>query len=631
MRKYIIIGIVMMVIQSGYGAFAISERNNETKDIVEFISFSVPKVQEINKFSYVNFEESTSFTMQAGNFILPVVTRVYHLPFGTTIENVNVTLSGITEQKITKKIKTAQQPLIDIYNEVFSKSSLENKQFIKSKVTVTKPYNYHIGAGRYGNELMCFLSVKMFPIHYDPLKDTLYYAQNADIKISYFPSKNPLTIQDEYDMVVITPKKFASEAQILVDHKNDHEITTKLVTLNEIYDSTYFPVEGRDCAEEVKYFLKNAFDEWGIKYVLFIGGRSGGILEEKWHVPVRYSHLDDGGEGSYLTDLYFADIYDNEANFSSWDSNENGIFAEWKGLNKDILDMYPEVYVGRIPCRAKFEVKTVINKIITYENEAYGNDWVKKFVGVAGDTYPSESDPYYEGELATQHAFNYIEPLGFDSSFIWTSNGRFTGKDDVINEISLGCGFLHFSGHGNPHVWSNHPPNAEDEWVDGPNSFDMASMSNAEKLPITIVGGCHNAQYNVSLLNILKGLIEDGLQYFSTEQPFGDFWYNEWVPRCWAWSMANKKDGGCIAIIANTGLGYGASGSDWNKSRGRVMEMNFFKSYSDGYENLGETHGMDLIYYLNEFPPMDDQIDCKIVQQWALLGDPSLMIGGYSS
>ena len=155
-------------------------------------------------------------------------------------------------------------------------------------------------------------------------------------------------------------------------------------------------------------------------------------------------------------------------------------------------------------------------------------------------------------------------------------------------------------------------------------------MRNKEKLPVTIVGGCHNAQYNVSLLNILKGIIEDGMGYFSTEQPFGDFWHREWVPRCWAWSMANKKGGGCIAIIANTGLGYGASGSGWNQSRGRVMEMNFFKSYSDGYDNLGETHGMDLIYYLNEFPPMDDQINCKIVQQWALLGDPSLLIGGYS-
>jgi hypothetical protein len=32
---------------------------------------------------------------------------------------------------------------------------------------------------------------------------------------------------------------------------------------------------------------------------------------------------------------------------------------------------------------------------------------------------------------------------------------------------------------------------------------------------------------------------------------------------------------------------------------------------------------------MNVHPPMDDQVDCKIVQEWVLLGDPSLMIGGY--
>jgi hypothetical protein len=59
------------------------------------------------------------------------------------------------------------------------------------------------------------------------------------------------------------------------------------------------------------------------------------------------------------------------------------------------------------------------------------------------------------------------------------------------------------------------------------------------------------------------------------------------------------------------------------------MELLFFKSYNEGREYLGETHGMNLAYYMNEHPPMDDNIDCKIVQQWILFGDPSLKIGGY--
>lgn len=631
MKKILITGIALIFIISGLGAAALSENEHETLEKTETISFSVPQIQDMNEYIGVTLEEATSYRMDPGNFVLPTVTRVYHFPFGTTIENVDVTFSEVTEQKISKKVQIASQPIPDIYNRFVSKSVKQCKQTYPMGLSPKETYSYNVGAGRYNDELICYLSVKMYPVQYDSSKDTIYYADNADIKIGYTPPENPVILDDEYDLVVITPQKFSSAVQPLITHKNDHELETILVTLEEIYDSTYFPVEGRDCAEEIKYFIKNAFDEWGIKYVLFVGGRSGGILQEKWHVPVRYSHLNDGGEGSYLTDLYYSDLYDGEGNFSSWDSNENDIFAEWEGMNKDILDMYPEVYVGRLPCRATFEVKTVVNKIIKYENEAYGNDWVKKFVGVAGDTYPGVGDPYYEGELATQASYDYLEPLGFESSFIWTSNGRFTGKEDVIDEVSQGCGFLHFSGHGNPNVWSNHPPNEKDIWVDGPSSFDMIKMRNKEKLPVTIVGGCHNAQYNVSLLNILKGIIEDGMQYFSTEQPFGDFWHREWVPRCWAWSMANKNGGGCIAIIANTGLGYGASGAEWNQRRGRVMEMNFFKSYSDGYENLGETHGMDLVYYLNEFPPMDDQIDCKIVQQWGLLGDPSLLIGGYPS
>jgi len=629
MKKSIIIGIVSILIISGFGAAALPVNEHETLEKSESISFSAPQIQDMNEYIGVTLEEATSYRMDPDNFVLPTVTRVYRFPFGTTIENVDVTFSDVTEQKVSKKVQIASQPIPDIYNRFLSPSVQESKQIYPMGLFPKETYSFNVGAGRYKDELICYLSVKMYPVQYDSSKDTIYYADNADIKIIYEAPDSPVVLADEYDLLIISPSKFSTSLQPLVDHKIDCGVSTILVTLNEINDGTYFPLEGRDCAEELKYFIKNAFDEWGIKYVMLVGGRAGGVMEEKWYVPVRYSHLDDGGEGSYLTDLYFADLYDDLGNFSSWDSNENGIFAEWDGMTKDIIDMYPEVYVGRLPCRTRFEVKTVVNKIIKYENEAYGTDWVKKFVGVAGDTYPSAGDPYYEGELATQGSFDYLEPLGFESSFIWTSNGRFTGKEDVINEISQGCGFLHFSGHGNPNVWSNHPPNEKDEWVDGPSSFDMIKMRNKEKLPVTIVGGCHNAQYNVSLSNILKGIIEDGMQYFSTEQPFGDFWYREWIPRCWAWSMANKKGGGCIAIIANTGLGYGASGYDWNQSRGRVMEMNFFKSYSDGYEVLGETHGMDLVYYLDEFPPMDDQIDCKIAQQWALLGDPSLKIGGY--
>ena len=52
---------------------------------------------------------------------------------------------------------------------------------------------------------------------------------------------------------------------------------------------------------------------------------------------------------------------------------------------------------------------------------------------------------------------------------------------------------------------------------------------------------------------------------------------------------------------------------------------------SGGFNSTGATHGQEIIEFMTTFPPMDDLIDCKIAQQWVLLGDPSLKIGGYSS
>jgi hypothetical protein len=328
--------------------------------------------------------------------------------------------------------------------------------------------------------------------------------------------------------------------------------------------------------------------------------------------------------------LYFADIYIASGVFQTWDTDNDGVFAEWTAQSKDILDMYPDVYVGRLPCTSVAEVKTMVKKIVTYETSTAGSEWFKRFVGVAGDTYPVEGDPVFEGELATNYSFAQLEPLGFNADFIWTSTGAFEDKTDVIEAISEGAGFVHFSGHGNPAVWSTHKP-YNDSFIDGPKTSDMGKLKNGEKLPVVIVGGCHNAQYNTSLNNILKGFLEDGLKYFQMKSPFGRFWYNEWVPRCWAWSMVVQKNGGCIGIIANSGLGYGEPGAwTWNRS-GRYLEWLFFKSYADGYQVLGMTHAYDLMYYMYDWAPMDDKVDCKIVQEWALLGDPSLMIGGYAS
>ncbi|RLF47621.1 MAG: hypothetical protein DRN10_03620 [Thermoplasmata archaeon] len=152
-------------------------------------------------------------------------------------------------------------------------------------------------------------------------------------------------------------------------------------------------------------------------------------------------------------------------------------------------------------------------------------------------------------------------------------------------------------------------------------TYNMDLLHNGEKLPVVSVGGCHNSEFNISLL---------------------DFQKNEWTYQptyeCWSWHLVKMPGGGSIATIGYAGLGYGATGDsdkdgipDCVQYNGGYIESKLFEAYGqDGKDILGEAFGQAETEYANSFPPMDDQIDCKTIEEWVLLGDPSLKIGGYS-
>ncbi len=586
-------------------------------NVVHTFSFSEVEVNEEGGYVKVAVETCEN-VMHTSYPMLPYNTEVMTFPFGTKIEDIEVTTSDVNVMQLDKKIKPAPKPISA--NMKSTQVEIKEGEIYSS----SEPYpsdwcTYNIGAGIHNSEHVIFLSIHAYPCRYSPTNNELLYTNEMNIEVSYELPEKPLLQNDEYDLIIIAPSEFSDALQPLVPHKESHGLKTKLVTLNEIYGGTHFTSQGRDDAEKVKYFIKDAVEQWGIKYVMLVGGRHGGVAQEKWWCPVRYSHLEDNSdEEQFLCDLYFSDIYKYDGGniaFDDWDSNGNGIYAEWRMVGKDIIDMYPDVYVGRLACRNTFEVDTMVEKIIVYETTAKGQQWSKKFVGVAGDTYPNEGDPYYEGELATETAFKYLE--GFEAEFLWTSTGTLSGGDDIINTVNQGCGFLHFSGHGNPMSWANHPPNDEETWI-GIDETQFMKLKNEGMYPVCIVGGCHNNQFNISLLNLLD---LKNLQH--------TYYHSTWGPECWGWWLTRKIDGGAIATIANSGYGYGEPGEECLEKRGRYMELQFFKSYSEGKDMLGETHASGLTYYLNKFPPLTDKIDSKIVQQWVLFGDPSLKIGGY--
>lgn len=424
-----------------------------------------------------------------------------------------------------------------------------------------------------------------------------------------------------YELLIITPNKYAISLKPLVKHKNEVGVTAKLVTLNEVYGNQ-MAKQGRDKPEKIKYFIKYAIETWGIKYVLMVG--------DFRQMPVRYCWNDEPWpeytEPSFISELYYADIYDKNGNFSSWNSNGNDKFGEWKGSeaqDKDI-DLYPDVYVGRLACGNNIEVITTVKKIITYETKTYGKDWFKRIVVVAGDTYPVSQNPNWtaiEGEENTKKALENMS--GFQNVTLWTSDGSLTGEKDVINAVDNGCGFIYFDGHGSPKSWATHAPDST-AWINGLTTKSMTRLRNKDMLPICLVGGCHNSEFDVALANLLK-------------DPQEALRRSTWITECWSWKLTRKIGGGSIATIGCAGLGMTKEDKKSFSGASDYLDPQlFYEIGTNGTDILGEAWGNAITNYLNRYPinwstpaGWDYAYDAKTVQQWALLGDPSLKIGGY--
>jgi len=232
-------------------------------------------------------------------------------------------------------------------------------------------------------------------------------------------------------------------------------------------------------------------ENFGISYILFVGDVN--------LLPIRKTYVEiDLPIDDVITDLYYADIYDSDGNFSSWDSNENGIFGEYIVRNNrphgDIIDLYPDIITGRIPCSDESQLSLVIDKIIKYETDTYGQSWFNNFILMGGDTFPDND--IVEGEMVTNIIGSHMENFGFTTEKLWTSLNTF--KPRIINKvITKGAGFVSYSGHGYEQGFGTSPPRIERriEYF----SPYLIGMKNGDKLPIIFLDACSTTKLDFTI------------------------------------------------------------------------------------------------------------------------------------
>lgn len=588
------------------------------------VNLSIPKIQCEGKYCRILYDDGERYLLRPGEPMLPMINVVATLPLGSTIIDVNCSFSPAEQKSVPGKILPAPLPvptnvLKNSCSSLLSHQAFDDASYSDLGHSTYYPSSwstYHTGGGIREGEHVSLLSVHVYPVRYAPHIDCIKYINEATIEVVYQqPAREISSSEDGHDLLVISPDEFTEALQPFVHHKNICNISTRLVTLQAI------DTKGRDKPEQIKYYIMEAIEKWGIKYVLLVGNRT--------KMPVRYVHPNLGNVTTpFITDLYYADVFDAAGKFASWDSNNNSVFGELNETTMiDQMDLYPDVYIGRLLACNVTEVNIAVNKIIDYEKYTPGKAWFNNLTVCGGNTHQMWKDLFFKiifgGGTAREGEYigdRIIENMsGFNPKKLYAS-ARFPFGDsdaepltvDNINRaINDGAGFVVFNGHGSPQAWATHFPLIKRAMAPFPLGYgwhhQLEQLVNKDKLPVIVLDACS----------------------------CGDYGNNTGIQSPLAWDLISLREGGAVATYACTSLSWGYPGELCTKTLNGYVSTHLFKTYSEGNRYTGALLGETLTEYLNDqdalsrYCPLTMSYLC--VEYWALFGDPSLRIGGYSS
>ncbi|MCK5264509.1 MAG: hypothetical protein KAR03_02790, partial [Candidatus Thorarchaeota archaeon] len=185
--------------------------------------------------------------------------------------------------------------------------------------------------------------------------------------------------------------------------------------------------------------------------------------------PAAGPGLDNGTEPS---DLYF------ECLDGTWDDNGNDVFGELD----DVVDLFPEVKVGRLPVQLPSEADHVLTQIISYESDPEPGDWLNDFMLIAVDCFGSgDGVVMTEGEINQKYLFDSF----FDVYRYYPTDASLSTVD-IVTKINSGINIVNFFDHG-----------AYDVWFNTLTIDDVLALNNGNKSFLAFAMACETAAFDV--------------------------------------------------------------------------------------------------------------------------------------
>lgn len=235
------------------------------------------------------------------------------------------------------------------------------------------------------------------------------------------------------DYIVVAPDAFMDALAPLMDKRAADGLRVAAVSMSSVKKEFFRHAGG---AENIADFIKYAWRHWKApapKYLLLVGDTSGkpGHADPQYELPTFY-------------------VYTQSATATASDNP----YADVDG------DELPEISVGRIPADTPEELKSVIAKILDYENGPETGTWRRRVSVFASEGHFGAAIDSMLEEMFKKLVSNNVSP-NFDLSMTYANPNipyfyipdHF--GDKVIDRFNEGSLFMVYIGHGSDDSFDN--------------------------------------------------------------------------------------------------------------------------------------------------------------------------------
>ncbi len=250
----------------------------------------------------------------------------------------------------------------------------------------------------------------------------------------YQPTFRPTADGSPVEYVIVTSAALASRFEPLARWKTEKGVQGVVRTVEWI-DATY--PNGVDRAERIRFFLRDAYQNWGTLFVL-LGGDTDVI-------PYRSAVTTLFGGETIPADYYYMCLEGN------WNADGDARFGEAfqdAGDPGDQADIMPEVYAGRAPVSTTAQADVFVQKTIAYDRApAAGNGYPASILFLAERLFTN-----IDGALVAEEA-NALVPAHWKRVRLYEEHQNWPGSlpetyQAAVDSIGNGFGILHHVGHG---------------------------------------------------------------------------------------------------------------------------------------------------------------------------------------